>query len=133
MNKKFSTLMASMLLAGGLFSTAEAEVFSKAVEGQYYNIYVNSSGNADTSKDVLDSKGAAIANTSASAKSTWWTIEKVEVGNGAVGYKLKNAETNSYFKVTVDGVDYDTFSGTGTSGSSKLCTGTKMGSGKMAC
>lgn len=38
MNKKFSTLMASLLLAGGLFSTANAMNLAEAEAGRYYQI-----------------------------------------------------------------------------------------------
>ena len=111
MNKKFSTLMASLLLAGGLFSTASAEKLSEAVAGQYYNIYVNSGASASTSNSVLDSEGAAIVNTSASYKLTWWTVEKVELANGAVGYQLVNVATGKTFEIKSGNVTYNTFAG----------------------
>ena len=111
MNKKFSTLMASLLLAGGLFSTASAEKLSEAVAGQYYNIYVNSDAAVSTRDSVLDSEGAAIVNTSASYKLTWWTVEKVELANGAVGYQLVNVATGKTFEIKSGNVTYNTFAG----------------------
>ena len=60
MNKKFSTLMASLLLAGGMCSTASAETLANAVskfgEGQYVRVYVNADAPIAGISDFSDQK-----------------------------------------------------------------------------
>ena len=117
MNKKFSTLMASMLLAGGLASNVSAEQFdaTKDYGDQYYRVWVDSRGSILGDSQWLDVDGTA---TDASVrysleknKSTMWTIKKVtSTVNGittVIGYQLINALTNEPLSVTVKEDDKD--------------------------
>ena len=105
MNKKFSTLMAGLLLAGGLFSTADAIDLRNAVAGQYYQLkrtaqyqgqwgttdlgdyfIVNKGGKYVLSKDVLD-------------KNSYWTIEVKTSETGIKLVRLVNVYTNKALSV----------------------------------
>jgi len=123
MNKKFSTLMASMLLAGGLFSTADAITFNDVTAGQlekqYFRVQVKTGLNPSSATDAkfLDADGIAenpaqIYSTEEN-ESTLWTVKKVtQEINGVetvLGYQLISALTNKPFSITVDKVVYDTF------------------------
>ena len=123
MNKKFSTLMASMLLAGGLFSTADAITFNDVTAGQlekqYFRVQVKTGLNPSSATDAkfLDADGTAekpaqIYSTEEN-ESTLWTVKKVtQKINGVetvLGYQLISALTNKPFSITVDKVVYDTF------------------------
>ena len=123
MNKKFSTLMASMLLAGGLFSTADAITFNDVTAGQlekqYFRVQVKTGLNPSSATDAkfLDADGTAenpaqIYSTEEN-ESTLWTVKKVtQEINGVetvLGYQLISALTNKPFSITVDKVVYDTF------------------------
>ena len=114
MNKKFSTLMASMLLAGGLFSTADAAIQDMDL-GQYYKMAVAGQGVAAKAY-YLDSDSndgwyseAAVANADRDG-SCWWTVEQIldPVTKKPIAYKLKNKK-GIYYKVKADGKEYDTF------------------------
>ena len=117
MDKKFSTLMAGLLLAGGFASNVSAEQFdaTKDYGDQYYRVLVDSLGSIQGDSQWLDVDGTA---TDASVrysleenKSTMWTIKKVaSTVNGittVIGYQLINALTNEPLSVTVkeDGKD----------------------------
>ena len=125
MNKKFSTLLASALLAGGLFSSANALNFKQAVKAgadQYYYVLVSSTQVSDWSSVVsrLDANkehwtnGLAFSNTD-SCKSTWWQVvpytTTVNTVVDTVGYKLINAETGLPLSVTVGKKTYDVVKG----------------------
>ena len=87
MNKKFSTLVASFLLAGGLFSAANATNIKDAVKGQYYNLVQTASFNdrAWTSADTkIDGQ---------------WTIETKTTANGTE-VRLVNVETGKALTAT---------------------------------
>ena len=122
MNKKFSTLMASLLLAGGMYSTASAETLANAVskfgEGQYVRVYVNAGGSiagiSDFSEQkygMLDSEAAVgYVMTAESDKSDLWTVVAVSGANGTIaGYKLVNVKTGAALSQKVDDKTYDTF------------------------
>ena len=101
MNKKFSTLAVGLLLAGGLFSTAEAQTavagLSNATDGGYYSIKFNTVhptvvGNwhmivDDDDQLVLDQ----VQTGSPKDASGYWKISKVNV-NGAAGFTFVNAD-----------------------------------------
>ena len=64
MNKKVLTLCAGFLLAGGLFSTANAMDLRNAIPGQYYQLkrtaqYQNSDWEVATTANQLDTWFAA--------------------------------------------------------------------------
>ena len=131
MNKKFSTLVASVLLAGGMITPSFAEnleqVAVDANKNQYYYVFVD--GRASTSPNV--GTGEPISGTTSAVldvdaptgcsveknETTWWRVEKVtEKVNGVdnvLGYKLINAATNKPLSVTVQeggkDVTYDVF------------------------
>ena len=123
MNKKFSTLMASLLLAGGVLSNANAETIANASSntGQYYYVFVNGTANTSPTTDVtgpIANKTAGVLDSDAEDfwsyeknESTWWTVETVkETVNGKdviIGHRLINVMTGEPLSVTVkeDGKD----------------------------
>ena len=109
MNKKFSTLMAGLLLAGGM-SSVKADTFKEAVEGQYYRVVVNAGASINDQSQWLD-VDADLMFSLDKDKSTLWTVKKVARGNGQYGYKLINVLTGKALTVKADGVTYDTFNG----------------------
>ena len=123
MNKKFSTLMAGLLLAGGLFSTAEAinfkAVSADQLEKQYFRVVVNAGNNPTEESSWLDVDGTAndatVRYSKEKNKSTLWTVKKItEKVNGVdkvLGYQLISALTNQPLSVKVGDVVYDTFTG----------------------
>ena len=85
MNKKFSTLMASLLLAGGVIGTANAEsLLDVADNGKYYQLRMSMNGSSagwtatpstwDAQYLSIDADGASFLNT-ADAKVGYWTIK----------------------------------------------------------
>ena len=113
MNKKFSTLMASMLLAGGLFNTVSAEYFADLtktdLENQFYYVKVQDNGSAGEQSWNLTYEGTAV-----SGSTDKWLVKKIMGDNGTVyGYQLINPNTNKPLTVTetVDGnkIEYTTF------------------------
>ena len=119
MSKKFSTLVASLLLASGMITPSFAETLEQvavdANKNQYYYVFVN--GTASTSPNT--GTGEPVSGTTSGVldedakdgysyeenESTWWRVEKVtEKVNGVdkvLGYKLINAATNKPLSVTV--------------------------------
>ena len=102
MNKKFSTLMASLLLAGGLFGTVNAQeliALSRAAEqGGYYSIKLDTRepGTQLSSWHVtVMEKGALVMDQvgtgSPEAAAALWKAAKVNV-NGQDGWTFVNAE-----------------------------------------
>ena len=85
MNKKFSTLMAGLLLAGGVIGTANAEsLLDVADNGKYYQLRMSKNGSSagwtatpstwDAQYLSIDADGASFLNT-ADAKVGYWTIK----------------------------------------------------------
>lgn len=85
MNKKFSTLMAGLLLAGGVIGTANAEsLLDVADNGKYYQLKMSKNGSSagwtatpstwDAQYLSIDADGASFLNT-ADAKVGYWTIK----------------------------------------------------------
>ena len=102
MNKKFSTLMASLLLAGGLFGTVNAQnlitLSSAAEQGGYYSIKLDTRepGTQLSSWHVtVTEKGALVMDKvgtgSPEAAAALWKAAKVNV-NGQDGWTFVNAE-----------------------------------------
>ena len=102
MNKKFSTLMASLLLAGGLFGTVNAQeliaLSSAAERGGYYSIKLDTRepGTQLSSWHVtVTEKGALVMDKvgtgSPEAAAALWKAAKVNV-NGQDGWTFVNAE-----------------------------------------
>ena len=113
MNKKFSTLMASLLLAGGMFSTVEASI-QEMTPGQYYRMAV-AAENGSTSAYYLDSDAQDWYTAASDAKadrdgSSWWTVEQIldPVTKEPIAFKLVN-KLGVYYKVTVSDKTYETF------------------------
>ena len=128
MNKKFSTLMASLLLAGGMVAPAFAESFREVkakadakdydLNSQCFFVYANTT---DISSAVLPNGTSGIigkdhASTAAlkaddiktykQNKDYLWKVQLVTV-NGVVGYKLINVASGK----ALSAGDYDTFMG----------------------
>ena len=119
MNKKFSTLLASFLLAGGLFSTANAIDLRTAVDGQYYMLRGASSlenstwvPRSETNPYCLVNKnGKILFAQNAEGKDAYWTIETRSIQSGkdvrfvnvATGRPLtltaSNGESSEWFRV----------------------------------
>ena len=113
MNKKFSTLMAGLLLAGGTLSTVEASI-QEMTPGQYYRMAV-AAANGTQSAYYLDSDADRWYTASADAVadrdgSSWWTVERVldPVTKKPIAYKLVNKK-GVYYKVKAGDKSYDTF------------------------
>ena len=113
MNKKFSTLMAGLLLAGGTLSTVEASI-QEMTPGQYYRMAV-AAANGTQSAYYLDSDADQWYTASADAVadrdgSSWWTVERVldPVTEKPIAYKLVNKK-GVYYKVKAGDKSYDTF------------------------
>ena len=127
MNKKFSTLMASLLLAGSALGTANAETLLEVADnGKYYQVkmsYVSQSANTWTQTPSTwnaqylsaDGSGYSFLKT-ADAKVGYWTVKDVlKTGEilpaNAVGkIQLVNASTQKNFSVKLtDGTLAETF------------------------
>ena len=120
MNKKFSTLLASFLLAGGLFSTADAqEKFNLTDAGKtdyYYVLKVNA--NADpTYADYSVGAAEIVKKGDLVDKSNSWKITTVKVNTRTIGFQFTNAkgqklqfDKDGKFTKTAADVVYDTFS-----------------------
>ena len=86
MNKKFSTLLVSALLAGGLFNSAYAVDFEGAVSEQYYTVTIGD--------QQLPGK---------------YTVKEVKQANGVIGFQLINEDGNP-LSIKEGDVTYNTFS-----------------------
>ena len=109
MNKKFSTLLASFLLAGGVFSSAEAINISQMQQGEYYKIEIT---NGSAQGFWLDGDQVRwYSQTADTDGSCYWTAEAVKESSTGivVGYKLKNAKGKYYVVTDSEGNTYDTF------------------------
>ena len=116
MNKKFSTLMASMLLAGGILSSASASI-QEMTEGVYYKIAVAGT-NQPSNTYFLDSdnntgwwvNGLGSTVESDFDGSAWWTVEKVldPITQKPIAYKLKNKK-GVYYTVKSGDNSYNAF------------------------
>ena len=89
MNKKFSTLLVSALLAGGLFNSAYADTFANVEDAQLNEQYYT----------------VAIGSTQLEGN---FTVKKVNLSNGVVGYQLIG-EDGKALSVKQGDVTYDTF------------------------
>ena len=110
MNRKISTLLASFLLAGGVFSSAYASI-NEMKPGEYYKIQIS---NSSSQGYWLDGDAAAwYASSTDEDGSCYWTAEAVKESTTGtiVGYKLKNAKGKYYVVEDADG-KYDTFTHT---------------------
>ncbi len=116
MNKKFSTLMASLLLAGGVLSTANAENWSKSTTGvlntgKYFEIKKSGDWNKTPNPNwtgtgnyylSVNKKGEPVwvsGDAKEGDKSAYWTIS-TKKGEGDVNttlYQLKNANGDVLF------------------------------------
>ena len=101
MNKKFSTLAVGLLLAGGLFSTANAQnaVWPKNVAGNgfYHVLKVHNSNtnvpyDASYSVDVIDGVIAQEKGFTAVDEGNAWTVTDVKVNGEVVGFEFTNAD-----------------------------------------
>ena len=102
MNKKFSTLLASFLLAGGLFGTVNAQkliaLSSAAGQGGYYSIKLDTRGSGTQLSSwhvTVMEEGALVMDQvstgSPEAAAALWKAAKVNV-NGQDGWTFVNAE-----------------------------------------
>ena len=101
MNKKFSTLMASLLLAGGLFSTASAVTIDEAVKSEQYYYMVRSSQYFDSNWSVVavagnpiylvqDGDVARMAQNPNKADAFLWKVTTSTDANGVTVYEFTN-------------------------------------------
>ena len=122
MNKKFSTLMAGLLLAGGMVAPAFAETFTdvanKAAAGDYdlnsqcFVLYVHGSQSIKddpTGANVLKNDGSHTSYSDAlkQDKNYLWKVQIVKTNGQIAGYKLVNVATGK----PLSAGDYDTFMG----------------------
>jgi len=118
MNKKFSTLLASFLLAGGLFN-ANAESFTdlnlskdKTNNGNWYYVYVNATGAATTANGMLTLGNTNLYEMEKDAADVWQVVAVLDASKNVVGYKLQNQNGKPLeVKVAADGgtTTYNTF------------------------
>ena len=121
MNKKFSTLMAGLLLAGGLFSTVNAQTAMFQADGdQYYYVRVNNQapvtgGTAFLNVTDVDKDGIVDWAVTTQSEANQWTVKALkEKPNGeeiVIGYQLINRITGKPFSIKDGDVTYDTFIG----------------------
>ncbi len=121
MNKKVLTLCAGFLLAGGLFSTANAIDLRNAIPGQYYQLkrtaqYQNSDWEVATTANQLDtwfaanSAGKAVLTQNATDDNSYWTIEVKNNDNGVKIVRLVNVHTGKALSVKAsDGTSTEWF------------------------
>ena len=126
MNKKFSTLMAGLLLSGGLFNSVLAEKLpygevAKSIESGKYYFFVNKTNDSyaygfkenATNDKFIDQQYAQIDGDVTDYKEFVWKVEvaPIEVSSGvttAYGYKLTNLATGKQLFFNADGtVDID--------------------------
>jgi len=99
MNKKFSTLLVSMLLAGGLFSAnAQTQVWPNSVAGNgFYHVLKVHGSDANvpypSSYSISLEDGALVQEKSFETvtKSNAWTVTEVKVNGKVIGYEFTNA------------------------------------------
>ncbi|MDY4758515.1 MAG: DUF6383 domain-containing protein [Parabacteroides sp.] len=100
MNKKFSTLAVGLLLAGGLFSTANAQEskwFLDVADNGFYHVLKVHGSKAGVpyaeswSVSIVDGKIAQEQGMTAVNKNNAWKVTSVKVNGEAVGYELTNA------------------------------------------
>ena len=112
MNKRFSTLLAAALVAGGLSSTVMAENVAVTPDKDlYYRIMTPSGfsvGDAASSflgVDALKTDSLVLDATAGNVKEDrfFWTIEKVNTEAGVPVYKLVNKETKAVLALNVPG------------------------------
>ena len=129
MNKKISTLLASFLLAGGLFSTANAIDLRTATPGQYYKLvgtahYDGSQWNDRTKAYyVVNDEGTIKVSKVADDENAYWTIETRGIQSGK-DVRFVNVATGRPLTLTVGDESSEWFnvqwfaqtSGIGTSG-----------------
>ena len=109
MNKKVFTLCAGLLLAGGMFSTADAAL-KDIVDGKYH--YIQITNGSSTGYYLADEGNHYLTVQDGTANpSAFWKVEEVkETTTGVVlGYKLKSAKGN-YYEVEIGGKKYSVFS-----------------------
>ena len=107
MNKKFSTLMASLLLASAFVGTAQAIDVKDAKAGQYYQLvqkgYYNGSWAAETPGHVLVDNGQTFAQyrgaTEIKNQSDYWTIETRVNSSGDTEARFVNVMTGRALKL----------------------------------
>ena len=102
MNKKFSTLVASALLASGMFSTANAIDLTTAEAGQYYKLkrtaqYASGSWvNENSGWCIVNNNGTFQLSNSFDEEDSYWTVEKRTTTAGVIEVRLKNVTTGKY-------------------------------------
>ena len=97
MNKKISTFLVSMLLAGGMFSAnaQEQKDLEYAAEGGfYYSLMINSTPGVsyDQLYSVYVSDGKLVYDRIEPTKSAAWKVTPVKVNGKVIGYELVNAD-----------------------------------------
>ena len=101
MNKKFSTLVASLLLAGSLFNAnayeAEWKTLSAASGTGYYYVLKINGGVTTAAKDVSYNSwsiaaGSIVENGSTVSAANSWKITAVKINGSVIGYQFTNAE-----------------------------------------
>ena len=107
MNKKVLTLCAGFLLAGGLFSSANAIDLRNATPGQYYQLkrtaqYQSTAWTVGSSLGdyyATNSAGKAVLAQSPADDNSYWTIEVKNNDNGVKIVRLVNVHTGKALSV----------------------------------
>ena len=118
MNKKFSTLVASLLLAGGLFSANAQEKFTLTDAGKtsyYYALKINAGGTATWANGSL--AAGTVDESDEVNESNVWKITSVKSNGNAYAWTFVNAEgvklqfdKDGNFTTDASKVVYDQFS-----------------------
>ena len=114
MNKKVLTLCAGFLLAGSM--SAFAQTFDKEMtkdgeSADFYNVYVESSGEVKDGSGLLSPDGDYwVKDTKANRNNAkyQWKITRTTLG-GITYYTLKNGENTAFPTVKADGKEYNGF------------------------
>ena len=106
MNKRFSTLLATALVAGGLSSTVMAAVDATPDKDKYYRL--EASGNV-LGVDAIHTDSLVLATTGTSLDDRFfWTITKENTATKTPVYKLVNKETKAVLSLAIPGKTTET-------------------------
>ncbi|WP_298552023.1 DUF6383 domain-containing protein [uncultured Parabacteroides sp.] len=101
MNKRFSTLLAAALVAGGLSSTVMATADATPDKDKYYRLETGS-GNTVLGVDAIHTDSLVLAATASSLDDRFfWTITKENTATATPVYKLVNKETKAVLSLAI--------------------------------
>ena len=106
MNKRFSTLLAAALVAGGLSSTVMAEADTTPDKDKYYRL---EDGTDVLGVDALKTDSLVLATKGTSLDDRFfWTITKENTATATDVYKLVNKETKAVLSLAIPGKTTET-------------------------